>query len=109
MKISNNLNSRTFRLFAHTMALLASLVFISPVAFADSAQSDAVIEQSIISINQADAETIAASLTGVGISKAEAIVAWRQQNGGFTSLEQLLEVKGIGEKTLERNLGKISL
>jgi len=109
MKIFNNLNSPAFRLLISSMALLASLLFVSPVAFADSTESDAVIEQSIISINKADAETIAALLTGVGISKAEAIVAWRKQNGGFTSLEQLLEVKGIGEKTLERNLGKISL
>ncbi|CAB4925448.1 unannotated protein [freshwater metagenome] len=32
---------------------------------------------------------------------AEAIVSWREDNGGFTSVEELLEVDGIGEATLE--------
>lgn len=105
-----NFNSRSFRLFAQGIALLASVLFLSPTAIAaEKAKPKAAIEQSVVSINKANAETIAASLKGVGMSKAEAIVAWRKQNGGFKRVEQLLEVKGIGEKTLERNRSKISL
>lgn len=43
-------------------------------------------------------------LPGIGDAKAAAIVAWRTENGPFTSVDQLLEVKGIGEGIL----GKIS-
>lgn len=41
-----------------------------------------------------------AVLPGVGEKKAEAIVAYRQENGPFLQVEDLLEVSGIGEKTL---------
>jgi competence protein ComEA len=56
-----------------------------------------------VNINTADAQTIADSLTGVGMAKAEAIVAHREANGPFQSAEDLLQVKGIGGKTLEAN------
>ncbi|UXI69442.1 ComEA family DNA-binding protein [Tahibacter amnicola] len=56
-----------------------------------------------VNINAADAATIAESLKGVGQSKAEAIVAYREKNGAFKSVEELSEVKGIGDKTLENN------
>jgi len=46
-------------------------------------------------------------LVGVGRSKAEAIVAYREANGRFYSLEELLEVKGIGKSTLAKNSGRI--
>lgn len=41
-------------------------------------------------------------LPQVGPVTAQAIIAWRDQRGGFTSVDELLEVDGIGEKTLER-------
>ena len=41
-------------------------------------------------------------LPGIGPKKAEAIVAWRDANGPFPTVEGLLEVKGIGESTLRR-------
>ncbi len=73
------------------MALIFTLAFSSAV----SAQT--------VNINTADAQTIADSLKGIGLSKAQAIVAWRETNGKFTDLETLQEVKGIGAKTLEKN------
>ena len=42
-------------------------------------------------------------LFGVGPSKAEAIIAYRTENGDFESVEDLLMVQGIGIKTLEEN------
>ena len=42
------------------------------------------------------------SLSGIGEVKADAILAYRAENGAFQSVEQLLEVSGIGEKTLEK-------
>ena len=55
-----------------------------------------------VNINQADAQTIASSLSGIGIKKAEAIVQRRQEVGEFKSVDELLEIKGIGQKTLEK-------
>jgi competence protein ComEA len=56
-----------------------------------------------IDINTADAATIARELQGIGLSKAQAIVAYREKNGSFKSADELRKVKGIGAKTLERN------
>lgn len=60
-----------------------------------------------VNINSADAETLAAELTGVGPEKAAAIVAYREANGPFKSAKDLGAVKGIGEKTLENNRDNI--
>lgn len=56
-----------------------------------------------VNINKADAITLAESLDGIGQKRAEAIVEYRSQNGPFTSLDQVSDVAGIGEKIVERN------
>ncbi len=56
-----------------------------------------------VNVNTADAETISAELKGVGITKALAIVEFREANGPFKSPEELAMVKGIGERTVEIN------
>jgi competence protein ComEA len=62
-----------------------------------------------VDINSADAETLARELNGVGLAKAEAIVAWREAHGPFTTPESLLEVKGVGPALLEKNRENIRL
>jgi competence protein ComEA len=54
-----------------------------------------------IRINKATLEEIE-SLPGIGPKKAEAIIQYRDENGPFKQVEDLLEVSGIGEKTLEQ-------
>ncbi|WP_395787101.1 ComEA family DNA-binding protein [Aquimonas sp.] len=56
-----------------------------------------------VNINTADAATLAAVLNGIGPAKAEAIVAYRSENGPFRSADQLAEVRGIGLATVEKN------
>ena len=56
-----------------------------------------------VNINTADAETLAAELNGIGLVKAQAIVEYRKKHGPFKSAEDLSLVKGIGERTVERN------
>ena len=63
--------------------------------------------QEQVNVNEADAKKIQQVLLGVGRSKAEAIVAYREANGKFYSLDELLEVKGIGKSTLKKNTGRI--
>ena len=103
----------TVKLFSTSMVaawLLLSL-FITPVqAMAQTSANEmgiAAIEQ--IDLNSADAETLARSLSGVGLSKAQAIVRYREQYGPFASLEELTEVKGIGPAILERNRDRLVL
>ncbi len=62
-----------------------------------------------IDINSADAAAIAAALDGVGLVKAQEIVAYREMFGAFKTVDELMEVKGIGPGTLERNRDRIAL
>jgi competence protein ComEA len=56
-----------------------------------------------VDINTADAATIAKELQGIGLSKAQDIVEYREKNGAFKTADDLRKIKGIGAKTLERN------
>jgi competence protein ComEA len=60
-----------------------------------------------VNINTADAVTISEQLKGIGLSKAEAIVEYRDKHGPFRSAEDLSLVKGIGKRTVEINRGDI--
>jgi competence protein ComEA len=55
-----------------------------------------------VDINTADAKTLE-TLNGIGPAKAAAIVAYREQNGPFATVEDLANVKGIGLRTVELN------
>jgi competence protein ComEA len=60
-----------------------------------------------VNINTADAATLAAMLDGVGASRAQAIVEYRKSNGPFESVDELVEVKGIGDSVVEQNRARI--
>lgn len=60
-----------------------------------------------VNINTADVATLDRVLLNIGPAKAAAIVAFREANGPFKRIEDLAEVKGIGEKTLEKNRARI--
>jgi competence protein ComEA len=62
-----------------------------------------------LNLNTADVAALQSTLTGVGKAKAEAIVAYRSEHGPFSSLDELLEVKGIGQALFERNRNKLTL
>ena len=82
--------------------LMATLVLLLSL-FAGFAHAEPVT----ININTADIETLA-SLNGIGQSKAEAIVAYREANGPFAVTADLAKVKGIGERTLEKNVQRLT-
>lgn len=62
-----------------------------------------------VDVNTADAAAISAALQGVGPAKAKAIVDYRQANGPFKTVDDLLKVKGIGPAILKKNQADILL
>jgi competence protein ComEA len=62
-----------------------------------------------VNVNTADAKTISDALSGIGQKKAEAIVKYREEKGPFKTVEDLTNVAGIGEKTVEKNKNDILL
>lgn len=62
-----------------------------------------------VNLNAADAETLRRDLFGIGAAKAKAIIAYRESNGSFTAVDELLEVKGIGKSLLEKNRDRLEV
>lgn len=85
--------------FLTTLILFFSLITGS-VSYAN--------EQPAVNINTADVAALA-SLSGVGESKARAIIEYREANGPFDSVEALTNVKGIGERIVEKNATRIAV
>ena len=96
--------------------LLFSAVVLSLITLSASAKNDNVdtqkkevneisisenLEQPI-DINQADEDTLA-SLKGIGVKRAKAIIAYRDSHGKFKAIEDLLKIKGIGKGFLSKN------
>ncbi len=79
----------------------AGLLFVAHLAFA--------LPGDAVNVNTASAAELAAALDGVGIARAEAIVAYRESNGAFGSADELLAVRGIGDHVLNSNREKITL
>ncbi len=55
-----------------------------------------------VNINTADAKTIGDALSGIGLKKAQAIVKYREEKGAFKTVDDLVNVDGIGEKTVAK-------
>ncbi len=89
-------------------AVTVWLMSLGSLAFGDDDMATQPVPVEMqVNINTASAEMIAESLTGVGLRRAEAIVAYRDSFGPFYSAEELTAVKGIGKSTVEKNAGRI--
>ena len=86
---------------APTSSSLSSQIPVMTEAENISPGSDrtVVLDPDKININTATVEELI-RLPGIGPAYARRIVEWREQNGPFTSIEQLLEIRGIGPKRL---------
>ena len=61
----------------------------------------------IVNINEASVTELA-GLSGIGKTKAEAIIAYRSKHGRFESVDDIKKIKGIGKKTFENIRNKIT-
>ncbi|MFK0312795.1 ComEA family DNA-binding protein [Pseudomonas sp. NPDC090233] len=79
----------------------------TPPAVTASKEGHTQTPSTKIDLNDADALTLQQNLNGIGKAKADAIIAYREANGPFDSVDELLEIKGIGKALLERNRDKL--
>lgn len=91
------------------IAIFLFSLIAAPLSSAAEDPAAGMEETEQIDINSADAAAIAAALDGVGLVKAQEIVAYREMFGAFKTVDELMEVKGIGPGTLERNRDRIAL
>ncbi|MCF9020442.1 MULTISPECIES: ComEA family DNA-binding protein [Pseudomonas syringae group] len=103
-------SSLMFALLTSASVAVSAAPSPTPV-IAEAPVSVAVQEQrtDLVNLNNADAETFQKELAGIGKNKADAIVAYRESNGEFTSVDELIEVKGIGKSILEKNRDKLTV
>lgn len=71
--------------------------------------SSAALAAEPVDVNTASAEQLAEALNGVGEAKAEAIVAYRESNGPFKHIDELINVRGIGMATVDKNRDMIRI
>jgi competence protein ComEA len=85
----------------HNMKYMLTLIAIALLAigFVDGR----ALAAEPVNVNTATAEEIAENLKGVGLSKAKLIIAYREANGSFLHADELVNVKGIGIRTIDQN------
>jgi competence protein ComEA len=89
----------TKRMMVLLVALAMVMAFSAPLWAEDAGK---------INLNKATAAELS-QLKGIGMKYAEKIVEFRDKNGPFKQVEDLLKVQGIGPKTLKKNKDRITI
>ena len=90
--------------------VLSLLLGVLPVAYSlpgYAADPEPVV--TTVNINNADAATMARHLEGIGTSRAQEIVRYRDAYGPFYSVDDLMEVRGVGKSIVDNNRQRITL
>ena len=90
-------------LLTTTLFFTANFTFAAPKVI-----NDVVVKQQIVNLNKSTLDDLA-TLKGIGHKKAQAILTYREQVGGFKSVNDLMKVKGIGEKVLIDNKERLKI
>lgn len=95
-----------------TLLLSSVLSFASPIVLSapveNQSKTIAATQVDLISLNTASVDDLTA-LPGIGRKKAQAIVQFRDDMGGFKAIEELKDVRGIGDKLFARVFSLVSL
>ncbi len=82
--------------------LLRSLLIVLLLMLIEPGLKSSLLADQLLDINTASPAMLAERLPGIGPAKAKAIVVYREQHGAFEKLDTLIQVKGIGPRTLEK-------
>lgn len=107
-----NKKSSQFVLIGLACLLLGSIlifqVYDVPPLYPDSHPGEIKAAQSVqpkppvmVNLNTASAEELM-TLEGIGAVKADAIIQYREESGGFSTISEVMNVKGVGESTFEQ-------
>ena len=103
------------KLFYTVLSIMAlfTLLIVNPVFAVGEKEgvtksNEIVASMEKININKADAKTLT-TLKGVGKDRAGKIIEYREKNGPFEKIEDLMKVKGIGKKIFEQNKNILSV
>ena len=99
---------RTLQRFGALLALPAMIALFLLAAPAPALGAGGEEKTARINLNTASLEELV-TLPGIGPSYAKRIVDYREKNGGFKRLEDLLNVQGIGEKTLDKIRDRVTV
>jgi competence protein ComEA len=86
------------------MRTLRTLALIGALTLGGGALANSPVD-----INSAGAEALAEAIKGVGLKRAEAIIAYRDKNGPFATVDDLAKVQGIGERTVEGSRANLTV
>lgn len=101
----DNIN-RAEQLHNHQLVIIGDKVTINNEGAVQGEISKS--DNSLININTASADELE-NIPGIGAVKAESIVSYREENGDFKAIEDIMNVSGIGEKSFEKIKDKITL
>ena len=107
------MNPKSLTTISLTILALLALFIVNP-AIAEVKKEEAnksnetVASIGKVNINQADAKVLT-TLKGIGKDRAAKIVEYREKNGPFKNIEDLMKVKGIGKKIFENNKHLLSV
>lgn len=93
--------ARTRRGAACCLALLMLATLSATDVAAAAKQETRATKPAPIDINEAGEEALIA-IPGIGEATAERIVSWREEHGPFRRVEDLMKVRGIGEKSFQK-------
>jgi len=101
--------------FSMTLTIMAllTLLIVNPAFAAGEKEgvtqsNETLASMEKININKADTKTLT-TLKGIGKDRAVKIVEYREKNGPFQKIEDLMKVKGIGKKIFEQNKNVLSV
>ena len=87
------------RIVIRTLLVCTALAFMpAMLAAAQSDKAPVAAAKPAINLNAATVDQLD-GLPGIGRAVAERILEYRQKNGGFKKIEELMNIKGIGEKS----------
>ena len=89
---------QTLRALLGCAAIVCAIAATPQVSYAQQEQAPAAAPKTTVNLNTATIEQLA-TLPGVGPKTAQLILEYRTKNGGFKKIEELMNIKGIGEKS----------